>query len=114
MRKNNTYVLLVTLYFLRLPVSPRRELFLRQAASAACRQQTLDIFSQQVGFDIQPISHSTLSQRGLGQRVWNERDGDTRLFQVRDGQTDAVERDRAVGNDIAQQFAAKLDDHELA
>ena len=63
-------------------------------------EQALNIFSDKIGFDVDFITNPTTAQISVLQGEWDHSGGETLLFALIDGETDAVDRDRTLRNEL--------------
>ena len=63
-------------------------------------EQALNIFSDKIGFDVDFITNPTTAQISVLQGEWDHSGGETLLFALIDGETDAVHRNRTFRNEL--------------
>jgi hypothetical protein len=63
-------------------------------------EQSLNVFSNQIGFDVDFITNPKVAQISVFQGKWDDRDGKTPVFTIVDGETDTVDGDGAFLNEL--------------
>src|SRR6266511_4141497 len=72
-------------------------------------QETLDVLGQDVCLQVDAVARLETAQSGGFKRVLDEGDGEPALVKVRDGERDALDRDRPLLDEVAEQLRARVD-----
>ena len=79
------------------------------ARDSRWREIALNIFSQNVGFQIDGIAGNAIADIGVFVGVGNHRNFGDAIVPARNGQADAIDGDGAFGNDVARQVRWNFD-----
>src|SRR3954466_10588274 len=82
---------------------------MRSSVLRPCSQQSLDVLGQHVDLDVDGGADAARTQRRTAQGLGDEADADVTVVHCGDGETDAVERDGSLDNDVTQQVVRDLD-----
>src|SRR5438046_3343867 len=74
-------------------------------------EQAFDVFREYVGLEVDRVARAELAERRLRERVRDERDGEARVVEVRDREARALDRDRALLDDMAEEARRCVDPH---
>ena len=79
-------------------------------------QQFLHIFTENIGFYVHCVSHSTATKCGDFERVGDQRDAESFRFNVDQSQAHTIDGNRTFGNHQCRQLSrhAKLHRHPVA
>src|SRR6266511_3151824 len=72
-------------------------------------QKTLDVLRQDIRLEVDAVAGLETAKRGGFERVLDEGDGESSLVQLRDGERDAFDRDRALLDEVAEELRTRVD-----
>src|ERR1043166_4252398 len=75
----------------------------------SCREEFLDVFAEQVGFEIHRITDLALAQRRHIVSVGNDPDAETFLGDCGDGEADAVQCNRTFEHEVTHHLRGRGD-----
>ena len=78
-----------------------------QGTGRSSADEPLEVLGQDVDLDVEPPPHGRLAERRRLARLRDQRDRQRRAVHRRDGEADAVQRDRALLDDVARELARR-------
>ena len=84
-----------------------------EAVDEAAREQLLDVLGDHVGLEVDQVAGATGAQRGAGQGLGDEADGEAVVLRLDDGEADTVDGDRALVDEVAGEVGGQGDLDEV-